>query len=116
MKIHHVECVIHTERITQNDKEMIYDLDYKGIEFLVWKKDVSKIGMKNKICIMFFVIKTNWLIPFMYQIKNLKIRPGVLNINKIANLSIHEKPKILEGYSESSWISKMELFVKIVDG
>ena len=34
--IKHINLVkIHPERITQNDKEMIYDLDYKGIEFPV---------------------------------------------------------------------------------
>ena len=39
---------IHPERITQKDKEMINDPDYKGIES---KKDFSKIEVKNKICI-----------------------------------------------------------------
>ena len=34
--IKHTHLVkIHPERIIQNDKEMIYDLDYKGIEFPV---------------------------------------------------------------------------------
>ena len=45
---------IHPERITQKDKEMINDPDYKGIEFPVSKKDFSKIEVKTKICISAF--------------------------------------------------------------
>ena len=33
----------------QKDKQMINDLDYKGNEFPVSKKDFSKIEAKNKI-------------------------------------------------------------------
>ena len=50
---------------------MINDLDYKGIEFPVSN---IKLKLKAKFLSMFFVIKTNWLIPFTYQIKNLKIQ------------------------------------------
>ena len=51
----HINLVkIHPERITQKDQEMISDLDYKGIEFSVSKKDFSKIEVKSKICINAF--------------------------------------------------------------
>ena len=48
--IRHINLVqIHPQRIRQKDKQMINDLDYKGIEFPVSKKDFSKIEAKNKI-------------------------------------------------------------------
>ena len=53
--IRHINLVkIHPERIAQKDKEKINDLDYKGIEFPVSKKDFSKIEVNNKICISVF--------------------------------------------------------------
>ena len=45
---------IHAERITQNDKELVNDLDYDGIKFPVREKDFSKIEIKNNICINAF--------------------------------------------------------------
>ena len=33
---------IHPERVTEADKNMVNDLDYKGIEFFVYKKDLKK--------------------------------------------------------------------------
>ena len=36
------------QRIRQKDKQMINDLDYKGIEFPVSKKDFNKIEAENK--------------------------------------------------------------------
>ena len=53
---------------------MINDLDYKGIEFPVSKKNFSNIEEETKFVSVFFFMKTNWLIPFTYQIKNLKIQ------------------------------------------
>ena len=48
--IRHINLVqIHPQRIRQKDKQMINDIDYKGIEFPVSKKDFSKIEAKNKI-------------------------------------------------------------------
>ena len=61
-------------RITKADKNMVNDLDYEGIEFLVSKKDYSKAEQKKIIfALMYFVMKIIWFIVFMYQIKNLKI-------------------------------------------
>ena len=45
---------IHPERITQKDKELINDLDNKGIEFHVSKNNFTKIELRNKICISVF--------------------------------------------------------------
>ena len=42
---------MHPEGITWEDKKLVDDLNYDGIEFPVWEKDFSKIGNKNKICI-----------------------------------------------------------------
>ena len=42
------------KKITQEDKELISDLDYDGIEFPVQEKDFSKIESKNNICINVF--------------------------------------------------------------
>ena len=60
--IRHVNLVkIHPEKITQKNKEIINDLDYKEIEFSVPKKDFSKIEVKNKICMSVFSYEKNKL-------------------------------------------------------
>ena len=41
----------HPEKIKKADKNLVNDLDNKGIEFVVSKKDFSKIERKNKISI-----------------------------------------------------------------
>ena len=40
---HLTSLKIHPERITKVDKNMVNDLDYKGIEFPVSKKDCNEI-------------------------------------------------------------------------
>ena len=47
---------IHTERITKADKNMVNDLDYKDIEFLVSKNNFNKIKKKKIICVNFFLL------------------------------------------------------------
>ena len=42
---------IHPERITKADRKMVHDLDYPDIDFLVSRKDYSRIEKKNNICI-----------------------------------------------------------------
>ena len=49
-----VKRIINPEEITQEDKELISDLDYNGIQFLVQEKDFSKTEVKNNICINVF--------------------------------------------------------------
>ena len=41
----------HPERITELDKQMVNNLDYGDIKFLVSKKDYTKIERKNNTCI-----------------------------------------------------------------
>ena len=45
------------KKFIQEDKELISDLDFDGIEFPVQKKDFSKIGKKNNISINVFGYK-----------------------------------------------------------
>ena len=53
--IRHLNLVkIHPERITKEDENIVNDLDYEGIKFHVSKKDISKIGRQNNICINVF--------------------------------------------------------------
>ena len=51
------------QKITQEDKELISDLDYYGIEFPVQEKDFSKIDVKNNICINLFGNKNGLVFP-----------------------------------------------------
>ena len=44
----------HPERILKNDKKIVEELNYDGIEFPVEEKDFSKIEIKNNICINVF--------------------------------------------------------------
>ena len=60
---HLTSLKIHPERITKVDKNMVNDLDYKGIEFPVSKKDCSEIEKKNNICINVFCYETNMVCP-----------------------------------------------------
>ena len=53
----------HPERITNADKNMINDLDYKGIEFPVSKKDFNKIEVEYNICISVFCYENNLVYP-----------------------------------------------------
>ena len=50
---------IHPERITKADKNIVNDLDYKGIEFLVSEKDFGKIEKRNNICSNLFCHENN---------------------------------------------------------
>ena len=54
---------IHPERITKVDKNMINDLDYKGIKFTVSKKDYCKIEKQVNICINVFCYENNLASP-----------------------------------------------------
>ena len=45
---------IHPERIIPEDRKLINNLNYDGIEFPVQEKDFSKIEKKNNFCINVF--------------------------------------------------------------
>ena len=51
------------KKITQEDKELISDLDYDGIEFPVQEKDFNKIESKNNICINVFGYENELFFP-----------------------------------------------------
>ena len=58
--IRHINLVqIHPQGMRQKDKQMINDLDYKGIEFPVSKKNFSNIEEETKFVSVFFFMKTN---------------------------------------------------------
>ena len=48
---------MHPERITQNEKKFVNDLDYDGVEFPVREKYFREIETKDKICINVFCYK-----------------------------------------------------------
>ena len=54
---------IHPERITREDKNLVNNLDYDGVEFPVREKDLSKIEKKNNICINMFSYKNKLVFP-----------------------------------------------------
>ena len=75
--ITHINPVkINPERITQEGKKLVNDLDYNRVEFPVRKKDFSKIEKKKKAIFVLtcFVMKINCFFQFTHQIKNLKNR------------------------------------------
>ena len=50
--VRHINLVkIRRERITKEDKTLVKDLYYDGIEFPVQEKDFGKIEKKKNICI-----------------------------------------------------------------
>ena len=66
----------HPERITN----MINDLDYEGIEFLVSKKNYSKIEQKTNICINAFCYENNLVYPVQISDQKFKDCMDVLMI------------------------------------
>ena len=60
----HVNLVkIHPERITREDKKLINNLNYDGIEFPVQEKDFSKIEVQNNICVNVFGYENKLVFP-----------------------------------------------------
>ena len=53
----------HYGRVTRADENMVNDLHYKGIEFIVSKRVYSKIEQKNNICINVFCYENDLLFP-----------------------------------------------------
>ena len=68
--VRHINSVkIHSERITREDKRLVNSLNYDGIEFSVREKGFSKIEKRTTFALTCFVMKTNWLFQFTFQIK-----------------------------------------------
>ena len=56
--VRHINPVkMNPERITQNDKGFVNDLDYDGVGFPVRENDFSKIETKKSFALMCFVTK-----------------------------------------------------------
>ena len=51
---------------------MVNDLDYEGIEFPISKKDYSRIGQKNNICINVFCYENGLTYPVYVATENLE--------------------------------------------
>ena len=64
---------IHPEKIGEPDKNMANYLDYKGIEFPVFKTDFRKVEKRYIFALMCFAMKITWFILFINQMKHLKI-------------------------------------------
>ena len=64
---------IHSERITKAYKNMVNDLDYKGIKFSVSKKDFNKMEKKNNIWTNAFCYEYNLVYPVYVSNENVKI-------------------------------------------
>ena len=58
-----VKHITNPKEIAQEDKKLISDLDYDGIEFPVQEKDFSKIEVKNNICINMFGYENELIFP-----------------------------------------------------
>ena len=58
--VRHINPVkIHPERITREDKKLVNNLNYDGIDFPVREKDFSKIEKRAVFALMYFIMKTN---------------------------------------------------------
>ena len=58
--VRHINPVkIHPERITREDKKLVNNLNYDGIDFPVREKDFSKIEKRAIFALMYFIMKTN---------------------------------------------------------
>ena len=62
--VRHINPVkIHPEGITLNDKKLVHDLNYDGVEFSVREKDFRKIQTKNNFCINVFCYENKLVFP-----------------------------------------------------
>ena len=62
--VRHINPVkIHPEGITLNDKKLVNDLNYDGVEFPVRGKEFRKIQTKNNICINVFCYENKLVFP-----------------------------------------------------
>ena len=62
--VRHINPVkIHPERIKKEDKNLVKDLDYDGVEFPLQEKYFDKIEVKNNICINVFGYENGLTFP-----------------------------------------------------
>ena len=67
-----VRHITNPEKITHEDKELISDLDYDGIEFPVQENDFCKIKKMNNICINVFGYENGLTFPIYISDQKLK--------------------------------------------
>ena len=80
--VRHINPVtIHPERITQEDKKLVNELNYDGIEFPVREKDFSKIETKNNICINVFCYENSLTFPIYFSNQKFKYAIDLLLVN-----------------------------------
>ena len=65
---------IHPERITWEEKQLVNNLNYDGIEFSVQEKDFSKIEKKNNICINMFCCENKLVFPIYVSDQKFQIK------------------------------------------
>ena len=101
---------IRPERTTKKDNELITDLDYKGIEFPVSKKDFSKIEVKNKICINVLCYENKLTYPVYISDQKFKNSMDLLMISN-ENKSNYEHIKGFERFVFSETKSKKKKII-----
>ena len=101
---------IRPERTTKKDNELITDLDYKGIEFPVSKKDFSKIEVKNKICINVLCYENKLTYPVYISDQRFKNSMDLLMISN-ENKSNYEHIKDFERFVFSETKSKKKKII-----
>ena len=101
---------IRPERTTKKDNELITDLDYKGIEFAVSKKDFSKIEVKNKICINVLCYENKLTYPVYISDQKFKNSMDLLMISN-ENKSNYEHIKDFERFVFSETKSKKKKII-----
>ena len=69
---------IHPQRITQEDKELVNDLNYDRGGFPVLEKDFSKIETKNSICVNLFCYENKLVFPIYISDQTFEKSMGLL--------------------------------------
>ena len=67
-----VKHITNPEKIRDEDKEFINNLDYDGTEFRVQEKHFSKIEVKNNVCINVFGYEDKLVFSIYVSAQNLK--------------------------------------------
>ena len=71
--VRHINPVkIYLEKITQNDKKLVNDLDYDETGFPVREENLSKIETKNNICFNVFYYESKLTVPIYISDQKLK--------------------------------------------
>ena len=72
---------IDRERITREDKKLVNDLNYDGVEFPAREKDFRKIDKKNNICINGFCYENKLTFPISISDQKFENSMGLLLVS-----------------------------------